>query len=55
MLLRLSVAAHLVQHGPLSVENTPIRIVGRVRATERLKCLLILACLRQCAPISPEQ
>lgn len=28
MLLRLIVAAHLVQHGPLSVENTPIRIVG---------------------------
>ena len=55
MSLRFGMAAHLIEHCPLHVENTPIRIVGRVGALERRKRLLILAGIRQRAPVSPEQ
>ena len=55
MALRLGVAAHLVEHRALRVENAPIRIVGRVRAVEHVERLLVVAGLGQRAAIGAEQ
>ena len=55
MSLRVGVAAHLVEHRALRVENAPIRIVRRVGAVERLQRLLVLAGLGQRPAIGAEQ
>ncbi len=43
MTLRIGVAAHLIEHRALHVENAPIRVIRLVRAIEGGKRLLVLA------------
>ena len=55
MPLRLGVAAELVEHRALRIEDAPVGIVGRVRAAEHVERLVVVAGLGQRAAIGAEQ
>ncbi len=55
VLLRLGIAAELVEHGALRVEDAPVRIVRGMRAGQHIERLVVVAGLGQGAAVGAEQ
>ena len=51
MPLRLGVAAQLIEHGALRVEDAPVRIVRRVRPAQYIERLIVIAGIGQRAAV----